>query len=253
MAAARSRSARTTRGVREPGMQVEHDARDARLAGRAARSMAGQRARGRPRRRSSRASPSIRARARPGSASPTRARARRSSWVTTHTMGTPACGGGAKVADEGVAHVDQCLRRYAQDFLEARHALGELLDGGLAQSHQAIVAGLLRDLLRARLGHDELADLVVDLEDSRRRRCARGGPSSGTARTPPRTPPSSSRALPLRPQLVDVQAEERHLIGGQERLDAARWAHGPHEALRDRRRRASTRGRTGRRRARAGA
>ena len=45
----------------------------------------------------------------------------------------------------------QLLRRHAQDLLEARHPLRELLDGRLAQREQAVVARLLDDVLGARL------------------------------------------------------------------------------------------------------
>ena len=43
----------------------------------------------------------------------------------------------------------------------------------------------------------------------------------------------SSGTLPLRLELVHVEAEERHLVGGEERLDAAVRAHDAHEALGD--------------------
>ena len=71
--------------------------------------------------------------------------------------------------------------------------------------------------------------------------------TSSTSKTPvrPRRPvdrhcthPSpnatmSSGLWPCARELVHVEAEERHLVGREERLDAARGADGAHEALRD--------------------
>src|SRR5580698_11128935 len=139
-----------------------------------------------------------------------RARARRSSWVTTQTIGTPAAAAARRSrTKESLTAARSCLGRHAQDLFEARRALRELLDGRFAQRHQAIVARLLHDLLGARLGDDELADLVVDLEHLE----DAGAPEQ--ARRPALHAPLAERhhqlrTLPLGAQLVDVEPQERH-------------------------------------------